>query len=486
LLPDLSLLVALVFGLSALGGEPKGVAFTLAGVVGSVIAGLAWIRMAADRGVVAVAEDDPAGAAAAVRSTSLAPLVAWAACIGVFGWGALVADVVPRVAWLGRHAVLFLPAAVLFASGWVARARIESAVRASRGVPGPAPSPLQAVRQHVRRNALALLPLFVLVGLFEAFHVLGELGVPGVAQASRWVETLPLLSLAVSMTLLTLLSLLLPRLLRRVFHTAPLAAGDLRALLERAAHAMRLRYRELVVWNTGGRFPNALVVGLTGRTRMIFVTDVLVEKLPPEEVLAVFAHEAGHAKRHHLPLYLVVFFAFALLFDSLTSALLERGVPHWMLLALQLAFVWFGLVGWLSRRFEREADVYGADHATVAIPDPGPVVLPGASRPLPYGAALLVRALDRVARLTGHARSFRHGSIEDRIRYVASYATDPEARREFRRQRRGLYVVIAAFALAALGVAVVELPRQVRLASAGIRADEALTRHREAADVRAA
>jgi hypothetical protein len=247
---------------------------------------------------------------------------------------------------------------------------------------------------------------------------------------------------------------------------------------------MRLRFRELVVWRTGGKVLNAMVVGLTGRTRVIFVTDGLVERLPTEEVLAVFAHEAGHAKRHHLPLYLVLFFALALLFDSVAGVLFAAGVPEELMLAVYLGLLWFGLIGWLSRKFEREADVYGSDHAAVAIPDPGPVVLPGLTRALPYGASLMVRALDRIARLTGHTTSFRHGSIEDRIRYVAAYASDGEVRQAFRRQRRRLYAGIAALGVAAVGVAALQLPGEIRFADAQIRFDDAARIEREARAIR--
>jgi STE24 endopeptidase len=98
---------------------------------------------------------------------------------------------------------------------------------------------------------------------------------------------------------LGLLALVLPALLARLI-SSELPAGPQRDRLEGLARALRLRYREMRLWKTGGRGLNAMVVGLTPGTRRIFVTDGLLRALAPHEVEAVFCHEAGHARRHHL------------------------------------------------------------------------------------------------------------------------------------------------------------------------------------------
>ena len=126
---------------------------------------------------------------------------------------------------------------------------------------------------------------------------------------------MPLLALGVMFVLLALLSLpAADRHPARAAHRASARPGPLRDRLERHAAALKLRYRDLLVWKTKGGVLNAMVIGFTPRTRLIFLTDALLRRLPEEEVLAVFSHEAGHAKRHHLPLFLVLFVTTGVLF----------------------------------------------------------------------------------------------------------------------------------------------------------------------------
>ena len=63
-----------------------------------------------------------------------------------------------------------------------------------------------------------------------------------------------------------------------------------------------------MLWPTNGTIINAMVVGFTPGTRRIFLTDKIIQDLPEDELMAVFFHEAGHAKHHHLPLLLMLFF----------------------------------------------------------------------------------------------------------------------------------------------------------------------------------
>ena len=76
-------------------------------------------------------------------------------------------------------------------------------------------------------------------------------------------------------------------------------AGDIRSSLERMCEVVDVRVRDLLLWPTGGTIVNAAVTGLVPRARWILMTDGLLETLPRPQILAVMAHELGHARKGH-------------------------------------------------------------------------------------------------------------------------------------------------------------------------------------------
>jgi len=472
-LPDLTVLIAILLGLSALDEQPVDPVLAVVGTLACVCVAVGMTWTGGERGTRAVREERPEVAFASARWVGLWPLLGWIACLEFFHWGFFVGDALGRETWLLRYLLLFLPSLVMFASGWVQQARIEEAVAASRGAVIPAGGPAYAVRQGLKRNAIALLPMFLIIGLLEGVWILGELGVPGVRSVALWLEAMPMLALALMLAVLALLTLFLPAILRRVLPTEPLPPGAARTRLERHAAAIGLRYKELLLWKTTGRVLNAMVVGVTPRTRLIFMTDALLRHLPEEEVLAVFSHEAGHAKRRHLPLFLVLFVTTAVLFQVAGDLLAPWGVNPMLLTALELAFLWFVLLGSVSRIFEREADLFGARFATASSPSTESVVLPGLGAPLPAGAAWMIRALERIRLLSGRGASHRHGSIEERVRYIAAWATSEDVRADFRVRRRRLHQAILLSVLAAAAALAWRLPGDLRLGRAEVAAQAA-------------
>lgn len=70
-----------------------------------------------------------------------------------------------------------------------------------------------------------------------------------------------------------------------------------------------------------------------------------------------------------------------------------------------------GAFGWISRRFEWQADAFAAQTLSPLVPNAEP------DRVAPEAAASMIDALDAVAALNfipRHRRSFRHGSIRTR------------------------------------------------------------------------
>jgi Zn-dependent protease with chaperone function len=468
LLPDLTVLVALLVGLMSLEGRSPDPLYSLAGTLLCVIVGGALSRMALVRGLRALEADEPLVAEVSTRWTVLWAFLAWMACIFLFDWGAWVAGEVPRLWWLGRVLILYLPALLSFGVGWVARARLEAAIVSRRGGVPLRTDPFAAVFRALRRNSIVILPLLVLDGISEGIWVLGELDVGPMRRIAMWQDAMPLFSVGLMMAIVVLALPVIPRLFVRALRAEPLEDGRLRTVLQRGADSIGLHYRDIMLWRTGGRVFNAMVVGFTPGTRLIFLSDGLVKALTEEETVAVFFHEAGHAKRWHLPLFLVMFFSISLLFYAASPAFSAWGFSPFMQVLLQLAVYWFVLLGWVSRRFERESDVYGARHAGLLSPDAPPLDVPGLPRPLPHGAALMMRALKRIRTIVGTSFSHRHGAIEDRVSYVAAHATDPDVRASFVRSRRSLLAGIGALVAAAVAATAWRLPIEFAQAEAHV------------------
>jgi len=251
-----------------------------------------------------------------------------------------------------------------------------------------------------------------------------------------------------------LVILIAPMLIVRLWRTIRMPAGPLRDELARVSQAMRLRFRGLLVWQTGGMIANALVMGILAPVRYVLLSDALLEQLDGREVRAVFAHEAGHIVGHHL-FYMMLFSISSMTLCKSAGELIawRMGLDGlWaesMVISL-LAVVWLLGFGWISRRFERQSDVVAAWYSGDSGPSPD-------GRISPEGAYAFSRSLERIAQLNGIGPgqwNWRHGSIGGRVAYVMwlgnTAGNRGDADRPVRRIKAGLW---AAMALAAAVVA---------------------------------
>ncbi len=253
-----------------------------------------------------------------------------------------------------------------------------------------------------------------------------------------------------------------PAILRYVWSTAKLPVDTLRTRLESICKHMRLRYREILVWRSDNVVVNAAVMGLIAPLRYILLSDGLLESMEERQVEAVFGHEAGHVKHLHIHFYLL-FAALSMLVVGGVLLLVYQYMPYtslpkWLrisrldynnaldLLAMVLVLLcWAVGFGWVSRRFERQADVFGVRcvgwniqqcsddclyHSTPAVNRKDGKML------CIQAADIFAEALLRIAVLNGiapHARSWRHSSIASRMEFVRALARDPAKLRRFNR-----------------------------------------------------
>jgi STE24 endopeptidase len=269
-----------------------------------------------------------------------------------------------------------------------------------------------------------------------------------------------------------------PALIRLTWPTTTLPAGPLRDRLEGLSERLDFRFTDILLWETGGSVINAGVTGALPWFRYVLLTDALVANLEPRQVEAVFGHEVGHVAHRHLA-YFATFFLGSFGVMALVVFGIDRSLAidgplwlgpsspwlEWVLqsgAALGLVAGYFAVVfGVLSRRLERQADVFGCrsvscgrltcpPHLDVNV---APERAGDASGVCPVGVRTFIEALTAVAAMNGidpASRSWRHGSISGRIAFLERLELRPETERAFQRQTTTFRVSLVTF----LGVAV--------------------------------
>jgi STE24 endopeptidase len=278
----------------------------------------------------------------------------------------------------------------------------------------------------------------------------------------------------------------LPFVVPRAFGWVSLQPGPLRDRLEALARRCEFRYRRLYLWPTRNTVANALVLGLISPIRYVVFTDKLIELLDEVELDSVLGHEIGHAKHGHIPYYAL----FLILSGTAITAAITAGVIGLRYFGITLseeADVWlvpisilllgaylFVVFGYLSRRCERQSDIFGCRAASCGQAHcfghtPETVFTEKVGALCPTGIRTFVTALERVvgseadsarglARLWALIRSWQHGPPGDRINYLINLIERPEEEARFQRRffvfRIGLVVglsLISASLVVALG-----------------------------------
>lgn len=343
----------------------------------------------------------------------------------------------------GAELLLLAPFFVGLLLSWAVYYGVERAFHETGSDPcGPFWSRRAYLGFHLRQNlALIVGPLGLMIVSKALLHSLPDNGV---------------VAAIASITLPVAVFVSLPWILRLVLRLKPLPAGLLRDRLLRAARRLNFRCSDILLWNTNGGVANAMVAGILPRPRYVLLTDRLLEELTPDEVEAVFGHEVGHVKHAHMLFYvtflILSLFAVVMVLQVVTCLIPGLKPPvaendDWMkftFVGIVGAYV-FVVFGFLSRRCERQADVFGCRAVSCGRPDcPGhedeTELVAGGHGLCPTGIHTFIQALEKVAHLNGISRrkpgllqSWQHSTIARRVDFLREMLADPAVEPRFQR-----------------------------------------------------
>ncbi|MCE9556828.1 MAG: M48 family metalloprotease [Planctomycetes bacterium] len=375
--------------------------------------------------------------------------VAWGLAIAAIyfglGWPQMV-----RENWRLKDVVLLddllilLPVVLSLILSWWAWGRADQALECRRAAQvGRASRPVGGLRPTwlLVRHLLApiLAPLLLVVAVQDL--------------TSRYAPETHFTVANVLLTIPLLLGVVVgfPWALRFLWRTESLPEGALRHRLRQVEHRLGVRSRDVLIWRTDDTICNAVVVGFFPACRYVLLSDVLIDRMTPEQVAAVYAHELGHARHGHILLRLlavalpvVLCRALAVLFPAVWTASSEAMAVYGLAPPAQAALLTLlvaagysvTIFSWYCRVLEREADLCGCQGVT----DSQQFIL----------ALRTLSALTQTPQQAARA-SWLHPALTDRIAFVEYMVAHPEERSVFgRRLRRLSWLLLAMVAVLAL------------------------------------
>ncbi len=306
------------------------------------------------------------------------------------------------------------------------------------------------IRANLNFNLGILAPWFIISFFVDIFQLLlKKVQIPFLSTETG--------NLLIIFALLILFACFGPSLIVRFWNCRPLPDGYHRQNIVRFCEKLNFRFREICLWPIfSGRVLTAGVIGFLPRWRYLLITESLLNALSPDEIRGVVAHEMGHVRRYHLPLYLVLLIAYAvlmyLLWDAVFLFLLQvKPLAELVMVASKnpdviafvysiplivlLIFYFRYIFGYFMRNCERQADLYA-------------LKVIGRAEPL-------VSALEKIGYLSGNTRdvpSWHHFSIRERVEYLLKSEADPMfIHKHDRKHYTSLMVFFVSFALLCWG-----------------------------------
>jgi Zn-dependent protease with chaperone function len=263
------------------------------------------------------------------------------------------------------------------------------------------------VRHHL---GLVLVPVLLVLAYQEILLWLWP-----AAEANGWLGWL-------HVPLVAAMLALAPLALAKIWRTSALPPGELRDRLAALFQRERVAIRRTLVWHTHGSLANAAIAGLVPGLRYVFLSDALLARLSPDEVVAVVRHELGHIHGRHMLLRMLVFALPLAAWLALAGVAWPQSLPFAMFAPAGLLLYAVFVVGGYSRWLEHEADLAACMTRSGQIER--------------AAAECFARALVKVI---GRGRGSRwthwlHPPVGERLALLALAIADPTAAVRFRRR----------------------------------------------------
>ena len=102
---------------------------------------------------------------------------------------------------------------------------------------------------------------------------------------------------------IAMVMIFLPPIIVYVWGCKPLEDHFLKEKLDSLCARAHFTHAGFKTWTIMEDAMTAAIIGVIGRFRYVMFTKKLLEKLSPDAITAILAHEIGHSRRKHLILY---------------------------------------------------------------------------------------------------------------------------------------------------------------------------------------
>ncbi|MCA9217441.1 MAG: M48 family metalloprotease [Planctomycetales bacterium] len=226
------------------------------------------------------------------------------------------------------------------------------------------------------------------------------------------------------------LPFILPSILRSLWDLESLC-GEKRHRVLAVADRMRVHVADVCLWKTGNRSLNAAVAGAFRRTRILLLSDALVDSFNDTDLEAVVAHEMAHVKHRHIVTMLLTLVS-AGLTAVLCMQILDRQEIHpstnaSLLVLIPVIAIWLLLHRFIARSFEHQADVEACLQLTTTIATKPPA----ANSQTDSAVFTFVEMLRKLAPNGTTGSDWWHPSIDTRIATLKEIHQDDTVREEF-------------------------------------------------------
>ncbi len=268
----------------------------------------------------------------------------------------------------------------------------------------------------VRTTLFIIIPWFCMWVIYDfvsvALYLIESAGIASKAEVCNYFLSIPFFGLIVSIFMLIPVLVFFPLILVKIWQCKKLEDSPLREKIKSLERKAGVGFSQIYVWKLGGLgFINGAVIGFIKPFRFLLLSEGLLASLTESEICGVVGHELGHVKHRHLIWYLI----FTSGFISIATFVLENTIFDIHLLAISVCIILAGYIrivfGFVSRRFERQADLFGMEIMDRAEP--------------------LANSLEKIGFLNGGIRdvkSWHHKSIAERVDFLYRAEGNPYIR----------------------------------------------------------